>query len=105
MDFLGQVSLRFVDEVAESDEDNDAGGMFGFVGLPSLFSAIDNFTPLIMISTFSHGSGDNLMSMLLKPSYTAQESKEVLADSMLIYCLQFKIMMCHDVTYTFNYCL
>ena len=44
MDFLGQVSLRFVDEVAESDEDNDAGGMFGFVRLPSLFSAIDNFT-------------------------------------------------------------
>jgi len=44
MDFLGQVSIRFVDEVVESDEDNDAG--------------------------------DNLMSMLLKPSYTAQESKE-----------------------------
>ena len=93
MDFLGQVSLRFVDEVAESDEDNDAGGMFGFQ------------LPLIMISTFSHGSGDNLMSMLLKPSYTAQESKEVLADSMLIYCLQLKIMMCHTVTYKFNYCL
>merc|ERR1711974_332864 len=44
MDFLGQVSLRFVNEVEESDEDNDAG--------------------------------DNLMSMLLKPCYTAQESKE-----------------------------
>ena len=26
MDFLGQVSIRFVDEVVESDEDNDAGG-------------------------------------------------------------------------------
>ena len=25
MDFLGQVSLRFVDEVVESDEDNDTG--------------------------------------------------------------------------------
>jgi len=45
MDFLAQVSLRFVEETPESEEDDD--------------------------------TGDNLMSMLLKPSFTVQEANEV----------------------------
>ena len=49
------------------------------------------FIPFNTLSSFSYLSGDNLMSMLLKPSYTAQESKEVLKNLILI--LLFKIMM------------
>jgi len=45
MDFLAQVSLRFVEEAPDSEEDDD--------------------------------TGDNLMSMLLKPSFTVQEANEV----------------------------
>ena len=34
MDFLGQVSVRYVNEVEESDEENDAGGRFRSAFLP-----------------------------------------------------------------------
>ena len=41
--------------------------------------------PLTMLSS-SFSTGDNLMSMLLKPSYNAQESKEVCIDGLTLVC-------------------
>ena len=47
--------------------------------------SFSGWTVEIMLSS-SFWTGDNLMSMLLKPSYTAQESKEVCIDGLTLVC-------------------
>ena len=51
----------------------------------SAVSTVEIQAPLTMLSS-SFSTGDNLMSMLLKPSYNAQESKEVCIDGLTLVC-------------------
>ena len=70
MDFLTQLSIRYTEKSAVLDEEDpeDQGMM--------------NKTEIcFLLKILIHFLGDNLVSMLLKPSYTTQESEKVLCKS------------------------
>ena len=64
MDFLTQLSVRYMDDSrnGEDEEDPDDSG--------DNEDNLDNHPDHVI-------TGDNLLSMLLKPSYTSQDSQKV----------------------------
>ena len=83
MDFLTQLSIRYTEKSAVLDEEDpeDSGKHF-----PALFHFPD-----IMVFFFQ---GDNLVSMLLKPSYTTQESEKVSIYNVyhfVLFCAQARL--------------
>ena len=64
MDFLTQLSVRYTDE-SRNDEDEEDPGDSG-----ETEDTLDNHPNNVI-------TGDNLVSMLLRPSYTTQDSQKV----------------------------
>ena len=72
MDFLTQLSIRYTEKSAVLDEEDpeDQGWLYN-----QKFNKKIYF--LNLHNAYNLLTGDNLVSMLLKPSYTTQESEKV----------------------------
>ena len=71
MDFLTQLSVRYTDESRNGEDEEDPGDS------GETEDNLDNHPNYVI-------TGDNLVSMLLKPSYTTQDSQKVSYDFLFL---------------------